>query len=73
MEEGDGVMTEQQAKLVGRNLARHRGEWVVLDNGKMVSHSQKLSDALKRVPKSVKNPAIYYSSADEAEMVCSTF
>ena len=66
-------MTERQTKLVGKNLAKHKGEWVVLDDGKLVSHAPHLKDAVARVPKSAKHPAVYYSSSSDADMVCTSF
>ena len=65
-------MTRTQAQLVGHNLAKHNGEWVVLDDGKVISHAPRLKDAVAAVPKNVKHAAVYYSSADEAEMVCAS-
>lgn len=65
-------MTKGEAKRVGQSLAKHKGEWVVLDAGKVVSHAPRLRDAVAAVPKSARNAAIYYSSADEAEMVCAS-
>ena len=66
------AMTKEQAKLVGTNLAKHKGEWVVLANGRIVSHAPRLKDAVAAVPKRTKNPAIYYSSSEDAEMICAT-
>ena len=66
-------MTRRQSQLVGKNLAEHKGEWVVLDNGKLVSHAPKLKDAVAQVPTSAKQPAIYFSSKSTAEMIITSF
>jgi hypothetical protein len=66
-------MTREQGQLVGKNLAKHKGEWVVLDKGKLVSHAPKFKDAVAGVPANVQKPAIYYSSKSNSEMIVTSF
>lgn len=66
-------MTRAQSRLVGKNLADHKGEWVVLDRGKLVSHAPKFKDAVAGVPATAKKPAIYYSSNSRSEVVVTSF
>ena len=72
-------MDRQQASEVGRNLAVHRGEWLVLDNGRLVAHAPTLKDCMRIYKKAAQvregtSPAIYYSPTEESgEMICTTF
>ena len=71
-------MATQPITNTGKNLAAHRGEWLVLDSdGSLIAHAPKLKDCMKEYEKVAttcprKNPSIYWSPFEGPEIICTT-
>lgn len=66
-------MTKAEAREVGKKLAQHKNEWVVLDAGQVVAHGRTLKTAMKHVPKDAQSPRIYFAATGSADMVLASF
>ena len=54
---------------VGRILAMHRGEWVVIADDRAVSHSADPREAVEAVPHGAGDAALCFSTASDEEEI----